>query len=98
MDGFVERDFTVDCLVRHEVVVDKLMDHFRVPHWDPLVRELDAKDKVIDHLKKGLLQARGRVEVASLVLESVIEAARQGSLSEAHLELCESALGSLRQR
>ena len=88
---FGARDFNFDYLSRNGAVVETLMDHFRAPHWDPLIRELDAKDKVIDHLSKRLARARGSVEVASLVLESVTEASRQGSLSEEHQRLCQSA-------
>jgi len=95
---FGEREFTFDYLATHEAVVETLMNHFRTPHWDLLVRELDAKDKVIDHLKKSLLQVRGRVEVASLVLESITEASRKGVLSDKHMGLCNSALGALRHR
>jgi hypothetical protein len=94
---FGARDFNFDYLSRNGEVVETLMDHFRAPHWDPLIRELDAKDKVIDHLSKRLARARGSVEVASLVLESVTEASRQGSLSEEHQRLCQSALTALRQ-
>lgn len=97
LHDFGERQFTFEYLAGHEAVVETLMEHFRAPHWDPLIREIDAKDKVIEHLKKSLLQARGRIEVASLVLESVTEAGRKGVLSDAHLRLCDSALGALRQ-
>jgi hypothetical protein len=61
------------------------------------VRELDAKEKVVEHLKKALTHTRGCVEVASLMLESVVDAGRKGCLDEGHLSLCESALNSLRQ-
>lgn len=98
LHDFVENKFTFDYLTSHEAVIETLMDHFRAPHWDPLIRELDAKDKVIDHLKKTLLQVRGRLEVASLVLESVTEAGRKGALSDTHLRLSDSALEALRQR
>lgn len=94
---FGEREFTFDYLTTHEAVVETLMNHYRVPHWDLLVRELDAKDKVIEHLKKSLMQVRGRVEVASLVLESIREANRKGVLSDAHMGLCDSALGALQR-
>jgi len=90
-----EQDFNVDFLTQNVPVVETLMEHYRTPHWDPLIRELDAKDKVIEHLQKALIQARGRVEIAGLVLESVKDAGRTG-LSESHLRLCESALESLR--
>jgi hypothetical protein len=91
-----EQDFNVDFLTQNGSVVETLMDHYRSPHWDPLIRELDAKDKVIEHLQKALTQARGRVEIAGLVLESVKDASKTGTLSESHLRLCESALESLR--
>jgi hypothetical protein len=94
---FKEQDFNFEYLIEHDVVVDSLMDHFRAPHWDPLVRELDAKDKVIEHLKKTLAHTRGCIEIASFVLESVAEASRKGSLSEDQLHMCESALETLRQ-
>ena len=93
---FGEQDFNFDFLAQHGEVVETLMNHFRAPHWDPLVRELDAKDKVIEHLKRSLAQARSRAEMASLVLESVTDAGRKGGISEAHLRLCESTLNSLR--
>jgi hypothetical protein len=91
-----EHDFNVDFLTQNGPVVETLMEHYRSPHWDPLIRELDAKDKVIEHLQKALTQARGRVEVAGLVLESVKDASKTGTLSDSHLRLCESALESLR--
>lgn len=96
LKDFAEKDFTVDNLANNDAIVETLMDHFRAPSWDPLVRELDAKDKVIEHLKKSLTRSRGSVAVANLVLESVIEAGKRGALSDAHLRLCESTLNSLR--
>lgn len=96
LKDFAAKDFNFDYLVRNEGIVDALMDHYRVPHWDPLVRELDAKDKVIEHLKQALLQSRGSVEIATLVLESIADAGKAGVLSDRHMRLCESALAELR--
>ena len=95
--NFGERDFNFDYLAKHDDVVAALMDHYRKPSWDPLLGELDAKDKVLDHLKKTLIGTRRSVEVASLMLESVVDASRSGSLSEGHVRLCEQALTTLRQ-
>ena len=95
--NFGEKDFNFEYLLQHDNVVEVLMDHYRKPYWDPLVRELDAKEKVVEHLKKALTHTRGCVEVASLMLESVVDAGRKGSLNEGHLRLCEAALNSLRQ-
>ena len=91
------QDFNFDYLTKHETVVETLVEHFRAPHWDPLIRELDAKDKVIDYLKKALTHTRGCVEIATFVLESVAVASRTGPLNEEQLRLCESALDTLRR-
>jgi hypothetical protein len=94
---FGEKDFNFDYLIEHEAVAEDLVERFRVPHWDPLIRELDAKDKVIDYLKKALSHTRGCIEIASFVLENVVTASRSGRLDDEQLRLCESALDSLRQ-
>ena len=96
LKDFGAKDFNFDFLARNEGVVDTLMDHYRVPHWDPLVRELDAKDKVIEHLKQALVRSRGSVDIATLVLESIADAGTAGSLSDRHMRLCDSALTDLR--
>jgi hypothetical protein len=93
---FGERDFNAEYLVQHDAVVDTLMEHFRTPHWDPLIRELEAKDKVVEHLKKALTHTRGCIEIASFVLENIARASRSGQLNEEQIRLCESALATLR--
>jgi hypothetical protein len=95
---FSEKDFNFATLASSQAIVQGLMEHYRVSHWDPLVREIDAKDKVIEHLRVALVQSRGRVEVASLVLESVIAAANAGGVKADHLRMCESALALLRPK
>lgn len=94
---FGERNFNFQYLIENKNVIESLMDHYRKPYWDPLVRELDAKDEVIAHLRKALAQTRGCVEIASLVLESVVDQSKKSALSEGLVSLCESALNSLRQ-
>ncbi len=93
---FSASDFTPARLAAREDVVDTLMERFRAPHWDPLVRELDAKDKVIAHLRHEFVQQRGRASLATLVVESLAEAVRSGAVGEKHLRLCEWALKTLR--
>ncbi|MFZ4758679.1 MAG: BLUF domain-containing protein [Burkholderiaceae bacterium] len=95
---FSEGDFNVEYLATRRDVIDTLMDQYRITHWDPLIREIDAKDKVIEHLRRSLVQARSRAELMSLVLESMTSAARQGGLSDEHVRLCESMLGTLGRR
>lgn len=95
--GLGVADFSFEELARNEAAVERIVDHFRAPHWDPLVRELDAKDKLVAHLRRGLQEAHSRAEVAALVLESVVDAASDKPLSEEHLKLCRTALASLRR-
>jgi len=95
--AFGAKDFNFDYLIEHEAAVENLMDRFRVPHWDPLIRELDAKDKVIEYLQKSLSHARGCISIASFVLENVAAASRSGHLDDEQLRLCESALDTLRR-
>ena len=65
---FSARDFNVETLAERHDVVDSLMSQYRITHWDPLVREIDAKDKVIEHLRRNLVQARSRAELTRVVL------------------------------
>jgi hypothetical protein len=97
LKSFGMQDFNFDNLIKNDAVVETLMDHYRVPHWDPLVRELEAQDKVIEHLKQALMRMRGAIEIAGLVLESVASAGAHGTVSEEHQRLCDTALQALRQ-
>lgn len=94
--NFGLRNFNAEYLGSHEEVVETLLDRHRAPHWDPLLRELDARDKLIKDLRSELSSARQNVGMAALVLETVVEVARNGSLDDAHLEICRSTLRSLR--
>jgi hypothetical protein len=97
LKSFGMQDFNFDNLIKDDSVVQTLMDHYRAPHWDPLVRELDAKDKVIEHLRNAAMRMRGAMEISVLVLESVAAAGVYGTLSEEHQRLCDTALQALRQ-
>ena len=90
------RNFNAEYLGSHGEVVDTLLERHRAPHWDPLVRELDARDKLIKDLRSGLARARSDVEMTALVLETVVEVAKDGRLDDAHLELCRTTLRALR--
>ncbi len=91
-------NFSFDYLIGHQPVVESLMEHFRHRHWDPLIGELDAKDKAIRQLTSALAQERDRARVTRLALQSVTEAARKGSPSASLLKLCDSALESFKTR
>jgi hypothetical protein len=97
LKSFGIQDFNFENLIKNDAVVETLMEHYRAPHWDPLVRELEAQEKVIDHLKRVLMRMRGAMEISGLVLESVVAAGVKGTLSEEHQRLCDSALQALRQ-
>jgi Sensors of blue-light using FAD len=97
LGDFGKGDFNLMYLVQHQTIAQNLLQHYRDFGADPLKRELDAKDQLIERQRQALTRARGYVEVASLMLESVTEASRKGSLTESHLRLCEAALDSLRQ-
>jgi hypothetical protein len=97
LKSFGMQDFNSENLIRNDAVVGTLMDHYRAPHWDPLVRELEAQEKVIEHLKRSLARMRGAMEISGLVLESVAAAGVHGTLSEEHLRLCDTALQALKQ-
>jgi hypothetical protein len=90
------RDFTAEYLGSHGDVVDTLLERHRAPHWDPLIRELDARDKLIADLRRELTNARNDHQMAALVLDTVIEAVRKGGLDEAHLEICRATSRALR--
>ena len=94
--NFGLRNFNPEYLSGHGDVVETLLERHRAPHWDPLIRELDARDKLIVELRKELTQAHNDNEMAALVLETVIETAKDGRLDEAHLDICRSALRGLR--
>jgi hypothetical protein len=94
---FSEKDFNSEYLAQNEAVVETLMDHYRTPYWDLLVRDLDEKDQIIRDLKKTIAHTKGCAEVAILVLESVAGAGITGGLSAGHVHLCELALDTLRQ-
>ncbi len=96
--NFAPDDFNFDYLTGHEPIVDKLLQHYREPHWEQVIGELDAKDRVIRHLEEALKQVRDRAQIARLALEGVTDAARRGESTESLLELCESTLDALRRR
>lgn len=98
LTDFGPSDFNIEYLAGHEPVVDMLMQRYREPHWDQVIREMDAKDRVIAHLKEALAQVSDRAQVARLALESLTEAAREGRPDESLVKLCESTLQSLRPR
>lgn len=91
-------DFTFEELSGNAAVVDSLLQHYREPHWDQVIGELDAKDRVIRHLERSLSTMRDRNALALLALESLTEASRQGTPRESLIDLCDATVKSLRRR
>lgn len=90
------RDFNSAYLYDHDEVIETLLERHRAPHWDPLIGELDAREKLIQDLRSELAHAKSHVEMAALVMEAVIETSRNGRLDDAHLDICRSTLQALR--
>jgi len=90
------RGFNTAYLHDHEEVIETLLERHRAPHWDPLIGELDAREKLIRDLRSELTNAKSHVEMAALVIEAVIETSRNGRLDDTHLDICRSTLQALR--
>jgi hypothetical protein len=92
---FSEKNFTLTYLAEHADDARRLMDHFS--SWDPLLRKVEESEETVKNLKTMLAHARGCVEIATLVLQSVVAAGKLGRLEEEHVRLSEVALNALRQ-
>jgi hypothetical protein len=98
VDGLIDfskKKFTFKYLAEHVDDARRLMDHFSL--WDPLLRKVEEKEEAVKHLKTMLAHARGCVEIATLVLQSVAAAGKVGPLEDEHLRVCDVALNALRQ-
>lgn len=96
--AFQLQDFNPEYLSAHPTVVENLLQRHRSSHWDPLIREIDARDQFIAELRRALANARQRNEQALLLIESVIEASEGGKLTDIHLQLCRRLVETLRKR
>ena len=89
-------NFTPEFLSGHDDVVETLLERHRAPHWDPLIRELDARDKLIGELRREIMRMRNDNAMTALILETMIDAASEGNLNDTHLDICRTALHGLR--
>jgi len=92
------REFNADFLSTHSGVVEDLLHQHRSRHWDPLIGEIDARDRLIESLRSALMASEQRIEMVALLIESVIESGRGQALDETHLALCRSTLAALRAK
>lgn len=94
--GMGLRDFNSAYLRDHDEIIESLLERHRAPHWDPLIGELDAREKLIHDLRAELALTRSHVEMAALVIEAAIEASEHGRLDDTHLAICRTTLQALR--
>ena len=96
LKNFTLSDFNPEYLSSNESVIESLLERHRSSHWDPLVREINARDALIIELRNTLALKQQQVESSMLLVESIIEVVTDGFLEEDHMRLCKSMLGSLR--
>ncbi|NBU67112.1 MAG: BLUF domain-containing protein [Betaproteobacteria bacterium] len=97
LKDFGLRDFNPEYLSAHPTVIENLLQRHRSLHWDPLIREIDARDQFIADMRHALIEARQRNQQALLLIESLVEASAQGALEESHLQLCRRMIETMRQ-
>jgi hypothetical protein len=98
LQNFVLSDFNPEYLSSNASVIESLLDRHRSSHWDPLIREINARDELIIELRGALASKHQKLQSSMLLIESVIESSTDGLLGEDHLKLCKSMLGSLRNQ
>jgi hypothetical protein len=67
------------------------------PFRDPLVRELDEKDKFIAQLTRALAQTRDHLGLARSALESIANETRDSDRPKGAARFCETALKTLKR-
>ena len=95
---FMLSDFNPEYLSSNVSVVESLLERHRSSHWDPLIREINARDAFIIALRSALASKHQQLQTSMLLIESVIESSTDGLLGEDHLKLCKSMLSSLRNQ
>ena len=98
LQAFQLENFNPEFLGTNPTIVENLLERHRSSHWDPLIREIGARDQFIDELRRALVNASQRNEQALLLIESVVEASAEGKLTDIHLQLCRRMVETLRKR
>jgi hypothetical protein len=98
LQNFMLSDFNPEYLSSNVSVIESLLERHRSSHWDPLIREINARDEFIVELRAALAAQHQQLQSSMLLIESVIESSTEGLLSEDHLRLCKSMLSSLRNQ
>ena len=98
LKNFGLSDFNPEYLSSNVSVVESLLERHRSSHWDPLIREINARDEFIIELRSALASKHQQLQSSMLLIESVIESSTDGLLGADHLKLCKSMLSSLRNQ
>lgn len=98
LKNFMLSDFNPEYLSSNVSVIESLLERHRSSHWDPLIREINARDEFIVQLRNALAAKHQQLESSMLLIESIVESANDGGFGEDHLRLCKSMLSSLRNK
>ena len=98
LKNFMLSDFNPEYLSSNGSVIESLLERHRSSHWDPLIREINARDEFIIQLRDALSSKHQQLECATLLIDSIIESANDGGLGDDHLRLCRSMLSSLQSK
>jgi len=98
LKNFVLSDFNPEYLSSNGTVIESLLERHRSSHWDPLIREINARDGLIIEIRSALASKHQQLQSSMLLIESIIESGNEGFLGEDHLRLCKSMLSSLRNQ
>ncbi len=98
LKNFMLPDFNPEYLSSNGSVIESLLERHRSSHWDPLIREINARDEFIVQLRNALASKHQQLESSTLLIESIIESVHDGVLGDDHIRLCKSMLSSLRNK
>lgn len=98
LKNFMLSDFNPEYLSSNGSVIESLLERHRSSHWDPLIREINARDEFINELRSALVTRHQQLQSSMLLIESIIESDTSKLLGEDHLRLCKSMLTSLRNQ
>jgi hypothetical protein len=94
--NFDAEEFSAARFAADPQAAEAAIDFFSKPYWDSRVRVLEEKESQLAYLESALANMRGCLGIATLVLQRVAEATREGRLSDAEGNLCALALDTIK--
>lgn len=91
---FAFKKFNRDYLSTHIDVAENLIDSYRSPIENSTL-ERDSRDKQLVELRRALDACRQRQQMASLLIESLVETGKHNRIDDAQIRLCKSMLQSM---